>query len=115
MAMPRQISVDELAALRQAGPAPLLLDVRQPWENQTCALPDSLLVPLPELDERWGVVAEAAAAAPAGSLIVAYCHHGVRSLSAAALLEARGVTPVVSLAGGIDAWSQRIDPTVTRY
>jgi rhodanese-related sulfurtransferase len=113
--MPRQISVSELAALRGAGPAPLLLDVRQPWENQTCALPDSLLIPLPELDERWTEVAEEAAAAPAGSLIVAYCHHGVRSLSAAALLEARGLRQVVSLAGGIDAWSQQIDPAITRY
>ena len=102
--MPRQISVEELAALRGTAPEPFLLDVRHEWEHELC--------PLPELEERWE---EVAAAAPAGALIVAYCHHGIRSLSAAALLEARGVGPVASLAGGIDAWSLRIDPALTRY
>jgi rhodanese-related sulfurtransferase len=114
--MPRQITVEELAALcggaLPPAPPPFLLDVRQPWENETCALAGSVLIPLPELEERW---AEVQAAAPAGALIVAYCHHGVRSLSAAALLEDRGVGPVASLAGGIDAWSRRIDPTLPRY
>ena len=110
--MPRQISVEELAALRGTGPEPFLLDVRHEWEHEVCALPDDLVIPLPELEERW---AEVVAAAPAGALIVAYCHHGIRSLSAAALLEARGVGPVASLAGGIDAWSLRIDPALTRY
>ena len=49
------------------------------------------------------------------TLIVAYCHHGVRSLSAAAILEGHGVGPVVSLAGGIDLWSRLIDPSVPTY
>ena len=52
---------------------------------------------------------------PPGALVVAYCHHGIRSLSAAALLEQAGIQPVVSLHGGIDAWSLRIDPQVPRY
>ena len=120
--MPGQISVAELARLLAAAreaPAPagaslpLLLDVRQPWENELASLASSLLVPLPELDERWPEVAEAQA--PADRLIVAYCHHGVRSLSAAAVLEAHGVGPVVSLAGGIDAWSRLVDPALPRY
>jgi len=116
--MPDQISVAELARLLAATgadppAAPLLLDVRQPWENELAKLDASLLVPLPELDERWAEVAEAQAN-PA-RLIVAYCHHGVRSLSAAAILEARGVGPVVSLAGGIDAWSSLVEPALPRY
>src|SRR3569623_723092 len=101
--MPGQISVAELARLLASagdGPtAPLLLDVRQDWENDLAKLAPSLLVPLPELDERWREVAEAQARPD--RLIVAYCHHGVRSLSAAAILEANGVGPVVSLAGGM--------------
>ena len=121
--MPGQISVAQLARLLAGagdGPAvpPLLLDVRQPWENELAKLPDSLLVPLPELDERWPEVQAAQASpahAPAERLIVAYCHHGVRSLSAAAILEAHGVGPVVSLAGGIDAWSRIVEPTLPRY
>src|SRR4051812_24965761 len=115
--MPGQISVAELARLLagagadpSAAPsstaAPLLLDVRQPWENELAKLAASLLVPLPELDERWPEVVEAQAQPE--RLIVAYCHHGVRSLSAAAILEGHGVGPVLSLAGGIDAWSRLV-------
>ena len=118
--MPGQISVAELARLLAAagdGPAvaPLLLDVRQPWENELAKLAASLLIPLPELDERWSDVQEAQAQGQPGRLIVAYCHHGVRSLSAAAILEAHGVGPVVSLAGGIDAWSRVVEPALPRY
>jgi rhodanese-related sulfurtransferase len=109
--MPQQITVDELRRRQAAGEAILLLDVRQAWENETAALPGSVLIPLSELEERWTEVPPGAE----GKLIVAYCHHGVRSLSAAAILEANGVAPVVSLAGGIDAWSCRIDPGVPRY
>jgi rhodanese-related sulfurtransferase len=108
--MPRQISVDELARAVAAAEPVFLIDVRQPWEHETAALPGDVLIPLQELDERW-----MEAQPPAGALIVTYCHHGVRSLGAAALLEARGLGQVASLAGGIDAWSQRIDPSVPRY
>jgi rhodanese-related sulfurtransferase len=87
-----------------------LLDVRQPWEHATAALPGSVLVPLGELVTR----ADEVRPAP-GALLVVYCHHGVRSLSGAALLERLGHKDVVSLAGGIDAWSVEVDPTVPRY
>ena len=120
--MPGQISVAELARLLAAAatrtgvspaPPPQLLDVRQPWENELAKLPGSLLVPLQELDERWPEVTEAQRQPE--RLIVAYCHHGVRSLSAAAILEGQGVGPVVSLAGGIDAWSRVVEPALPRY
>ena len=108
--MPRQITVDELARMLTEGAPLILLDVRQPWEHEIARLPDSLLIPLPELEERSAEVAS-----PAGSLVVAYCHHGVRSLGAAAFLEANGLNNVASLAGGIDAWSRQIDPAIPRY
>jgi adenylyltransferase/sulfurtransferase len=52
---------------------------------------------------------------PDGSLVVAYCHHGIRSQAAAALLLRAGIANVVSLAGGLDAWSILVDPSVPRY
>jgi rhodanese-related sulfurtransferase len=52
---------------------------------------------------------------PDDALLVVYCHHGIRSLSGAAILEQHGFANVVSLAGGIDAWSLHIDPKVPRY
>jgi len=54
-------------------------------------------------------------AAPAGASVVVYCHHGIRSQSAAAFLERSGFSDVSSLTGGIDAWSCEVDPTVPRY
>jgi adenylyltransferase/sulfurtransferase len=106
----QQIQVQELADKLRAGDPVLLLDVRQPWEHETAALPDSLLIPLNELPARLGEVRP-----PDGALVVVYCHHGVRSLSGAAFLQRAGLTNVASLAGGIDAWSVEIDPTVPRY
>jgi adenylyltransferase/sulfurtransferase len=108
--MPRQIDVHRLQALHAAGEPLYLLDVRQPWEHDIAALPGSVLVPLGELPQRAEELDP-----PPGALIVAYCHHGVRSLNAAALLERMGYERVVSLAGGIDAWSLVVDPSVPRY
>jgi adenylyltransferase/sulfurtransferase len=106
----RQIDVRQLAAKLQAQEPVYLLDVRQPWEHETAALPGSTLIPLGELPRRAAEVQP-----PPGALLVVYCHHGVRSLSAAVLLERLGFRDVVSLAGGIEAWSGLIDPKVPRY
>ncbi len=108
--MVREIDVHTLAARLASGEAVCLLDVRQPWEHETAALPGSVLVPLDQLPARAAEVAP-----PAGVPVVVYCHHGIRSRSAAALLERRGLPDVCSLAGGIDAWSVHIDPQVPRY
>jgi adenylyltransferase/sulfurtransferase len=108
--MVQQISVEELAAKLAAGEPVFLLDVRQPWEHEMAALPASLLIPLRELPERTAEIQP-----PRGALVVVYCHHGIRSLSAAAFLEQAGIRPVVSLAGGIDAWSSQVDPRIPRY
>lgn len=47
--------------------------------------------------------------------VVVYCHHGMRSQRAAAFLRAHGVENAFSMSGGIDMWSDIIDPTVPRY
>lgn len=108
--MPRQMHPDALAQKLAAGEPVYLLDVRQPWEHDLSRLPDSVLIPLGELPERLSEVRP-----PAGSTVVVYCHHGIRSLSGAAILEANGFPDAYSLAGGIEAWSTRIDPTIPRY
>jgi rhodanese-related sulfurtransferase len=104
------LRVEELAAKLQHGEPVYLVDVRQPWENEYCKLPDSLLIPLPELPARVGEVQP-----PEGALVVVYCHHGVRSMSGAAILSDAGFASVASLVGGIDAWSARVDSKVPRY
>lgn len=105
----KQITPAELVARQQAGERIVLLDVREPWEHELAALPGSVLIPIGTLPERHDELA------PEGAAVVAYCHHGVRSLSAAAFLERAGHGEVASLAGGIDRWSLEIDPKLPRY
>jgi adenylyltransferase/sulfurtransferase len=105
-----QIRPRELAIRLANGHPVYLLDVRQPWEHETAALPDSHLIPLNQLPARAGEI-QATEAVP----VVVYCHHGIRSLSAAEFLLKSGRRNVASLAGGIDAWSEQVDPTVPRY
>jgi sulfur-carrier protein adenylyltransferase/sulfurtransferase len=108
--MPAEIDPRALAARIARGEPTLLVDVREPWEHAQAALPGSVLVPLGELARRHGEIA----AAP-NTLVVTYCHHGMRSLDAARLLASVGFAGVVSLAGGIDAWSREVDPALPRY
>jgi rhodanese-related sulfurtransferase len=104
-----RIHPNDLKTMLDAGEPVLLVDVRQPEEHAYCSLPGSLLIPLGELHAR------AAEVAPGEAMVVVYCHHGVRSLSGAAILLAAGLPNVASLVGGIDLWSLSIDPTVPRY
>lgn len=108
--MAKQMRVQELAARLKAGEPVYLLDVRKPWEHELASLPASRLIPLDELPARAGEID-----CPEGTPVVVYCHHGIRSLSAANFLEALGRGAVFSLAGGIDAWSLQIDLNVPRY
>jgi len=108
--MPRQITVHDLDRKLKANEPVYLLDVRSPGEHEFVALPKSVLLPLHELPDRVAEVQP-----PPGATVIAYCHHGIRSLHAAAFLEQSGHANVVSLAGGIDAWSREIDPSVRRY
>lgn len=87
-----------------------LVDVRQLWEHEIAALANSILIPLPELAGRTHELN-----LPKEELIVVYCHHGIRSLSGARILQQASFTNVVSLSGGIDAWSAEVDPTLERY
>ena len=105
-----QIQPADLKRKLDAGEPVYLVDVRNDDEFAYCHLADSLLVPLPELSARVAEVQP-----PAGALVVVYCHHGVRSLNGAAILQRAGHTEATSLAGGIDAWSRLIDPSVPRY
>jgi rhodanese-related sulfurtransferase len=105
-----EITPRELARHLENGRTIHMIDVRQPWESEVAQLPDSLRIPLNELSQRLDEVP----AEPAATVVL-YCHHGVRSLSAATYLHRLGYQHVLSLAGGIDAWSCEVDPAIPRY
>jgi monothiol glutaredoxin len=52
---------------------------------------------------------------PKSTPIAFHCHHGNRSRAAAEHFLKEGFTSVYNLAGGIEAWSREVDPTVARY
>ena len=106
----RNISPAELAAwLADSGrEKPVLLDVRQPWEFQTCHIAESLLVPMSEIPARVGELE------PREPLVV-ICHHGARSMQVAMFLEKQGFSAVNNLAGGVDAWARTVDPAMPVY
>jgi rhodanese-related sulfurtransferase len=89
--------------------APLLLDVREPWEAETASIAGAKLIPMGEITSRAHTELDPDQA------IVVYCHHGARSLSVAMWLRGQGFERAQSLAGGIDSWSRAIDPRVPRY
>ena len=85
-----------------------LLDVREPWEFEVCRISGSRLIPLGQLAGRLD---ELQRTRPT----VVICHHGVRSLRAAAFLEHCGFGDVINLSGGVDAWARTVDSSMALY
>lgn len=87
-----------------------LIDCREPAEAQAAAITGAILLPM----SQWADVAGELEKLQ-GKHLVVHCHHGGRSLRVAQWLRANGFPTTQSMAGGIDAWSQEIDPSVPRY
>ena len=88
----------------------LLLDCRTPEEHATARIQGAILIPMQELPGRLGEIQ-----AWRDGRIIVHCHHGMRSLRVARWLREQGFAQAQSMAGGIDAWSETVDPTVPRY
>jgi rhodanese-related sulfurtransferase len=86
----------------------LFVDVREKWEYEAAHIDGSVLIPLREIPANLQSLA-------AQGDIVFFCHHGVRSMDAAAWLRSQGVSGARSMAGGIDRWTTEVDPLVPRY
>ena len=102
------INVEQLRDMLQSTNPPVLLDVREPWENELCKIPDSRLIPLSALPAQLDRL-------PKDQVIVVHCHHGGRSARAVAMMQQQGFTRIFNLAGGIHDWSLQIDPSVKTY
>lgn len=103
-----EIDVGELARRRDSGETLAILDVREDWERDICALEPAIAIPLNLLPDNIEKL-------PKDNVLVVLCHHGMRSMRAANWLRANGFDNVVNLAGGIDAWAQRIDRQMKVY
>ena len=109
--LPIEISVTETQALLgDPSSAVRLIDCREQDEWDICHIKGAELIPL----TRFAEEATARLHDPAQHLIV-YCHHGMRSLRATNWLRQKGFTATQSMAGGIAAWSDEVDPEMPRY
>ena len=103
----QQMSVSELKALKDAGDAFKLYDVRTDEEREIATIEGAVHLTREAMDELMTL--------PKDTTLVFQCHHGGRSQAAAQEFIGRGFQKVYNLAGGIDAWSTQIDPSVPRY
>ena len=97
-----------LKARLDAGAAPLLLDVREPWEFELCRIDGARNIPMSAIPAMLDTL-------DTGRETVVICHHGMRSLQVCQFLANRGFDNIYNLAGGIDAWARDIDAAVPRY
>ena len=102
------IHPNELKYMIDSGRDFVLLDVREEWEYQLVHIDGAVSIPLGELPKRFGELS------PIDEIVV-YCHHGMRSLDAAYLLQQLGFKSVLSVVGGIDYWASEIDQNLQRY
>ncbi len=107
--MVAQLSAPEVAEkLKAERERIVLLDVREPFERELAAIQPSLHIPMGEIAERIAEI-------PKDRELIVYCHGGSRSNMVAGYLAGHGFSSVANLAGGIDAWSVEVDPSVPRY
>lgn len=97
----------ELKAMLADSQPPRLIDVRSPEEYGIAHIAGGALLDADKQHELESLARD--------TPIVFYCHHGMRSRSAAERFLADGFTRVYNLEGGIDAWSREVDPSVPRY
>jgi sulfur-carrier protein adenylyltransferase/sulfurtransferase len=104
-----EITAEELRQeMDEKGSSLLLVDVREPHEWEIAHIEGAQLIPLGRLPDRLGEL-------DGHVEIVTHCHHGARSMKALGILKAAGFNRVRSLAGGIDAWADRVEVGMPRY
>jgi len=95
-----------------AGTPALVLDVREPWELQTASVRadgfELAVIPMGQITARLGEI-------DTDRPVAVLCHHGNRSQRVAMFMAQQGFTRLANVAGGIDAWTAEVDPSVPRY
>lgn len=111
MQVPLEVSPRDLKRRQDAGETIVMIDVREPQEFAAAHIADSKLIPMQTVPSQLEAIRMLASEAPIGIL----CHHGIRSLNVTMWLRGQGIENCFSICGGIDRWSQEIDPGVPRY
>jgi molybdopterin/thiamine biosynthesis adenylyltransferase/rhodanese-related sulfurtransferase len=104
----REIAPRELSDRLRRGDVIDLIDVREPYEWRIARIEGARLIPL-------GRIGASASEIARDRDVVLYCHHGARSQVAGEALVAQGFDRIWNLSGGIDRWSEEVDPSVPTY
>lgn len=108
--VPLEIDVVAVKELLDRKANLLVVDCREQDEHTYCQIEGSLLIPMNETPDRISEI-ESFRELP----IVVYCHLGIRSFQVVSWLRMQGFANSQSMAGGIEAWSLRVDETMPRY
>jgi rhodanese-related sulfurtransferase len=87
---------------------PLLLDVRENWEYDICHIKGSELIPMQTIPKQLDDL-------DPNREIIVVCHHGVRSRMVVQFLEQAQFKNVSNLSGGVAAWAQVVDRSMSTY
>ena len=104
-------AVSDLMKLTETGESDcMLIDCRETNEFDHCRIEGSKLIPMKEIPTRLSELES-----HRDQRLIVHCHHGGRSLRVVEFLRANGFPTAQNMTGGIDVWSQEIDPAVPRY
>ena len=103
----KEIAPKELKALVDSGRVTHFYDVRPDKERSIAKIAG-----VRQLDDAAMAAVEAL---PKDTPLAFHCHHGGRSRGAAEHFLKLGFKNVYNMAGGIEAWSRDVDPSVPRY
>ncbi|MFT0179941.1 MULTISPECIES: molybdopterin-synthase adenylyltransferase MoeB [Pseudomonas] len=105
-----QISAVQLKSLKDAGRAPVIIDVREPTEWDIVRIDGAVLMPksaqvATQIVERYGRDTD----------LVITCKSGMRSRAVAGDLQRLGHDKVRDLQGGVLAWVREVEPALPSY
>ncbi|HIF50184.1 MAG TPA: sulfurtransferase [Thiotrichaceae bacterium] len=104
----KTITVVELKTTLDTGKNPVLLDVREAWEYETCHIEGSINISMSNVQKMIDELK------PDDETVV-ICHHGMRSFQVASYLEDNGYNNITNLEGGVDAWAKSVDADMAQY
>lgn len=106
-----EISVPEAARRHAAGEDGfVLLDIREPQELAVASIEGAVHIPMGDLPGKLGELD-----IDDDTCVAVLCRTGRRSLDAAVYMQKQGFEGARSVAGGIHWWSDRLDPSLTKY
>ena len=104
----KEISVQELKSMMDAGTDFQLIDVREPWEFTICHIDASELVPMGQIPQKLDLF-------QTHEEYVIICHHGIRSLQVIQFLAHHDIHNTINLDGGVEAWAREVDVNMETY